>query len=102
MSTDVHQLDDGAWLSVNGTREVSVSECWRLADHGVCDCPVADFLVEGFVAVSADGGRVDGRVAGQCIACGDDGITGWLPLGRVDGDRFRPVAPGAIRSPTRP
>ena len=54
MTTDVHQLDDGAWISVNDSREVNVSDLWLLARSDVCDCEPADFLAEGFVEVSVD------------------------------------------------
>jgi len=99
MPTAVHQLDDGAWISVNDTREVTVSDLWRLATNEFCSCRLTDFLSEGFVEVAADGPRVEARVAGQCIRCGASGVTGWLTLGRVDPDTdtFYPVAPGAIR-----
>jgi len=57
VTTDVHQLDDGAWVSVNDSREVNVSDLWLLAEHDLCGCEVADFLAEG--------------------------VTGWLTVGRV-------------------
>ena len=84
MTTDVHQLDDGAWVSVDDSREVNVGDLWRLAGQGVCGCRTADFLAEGFVAVAVDGDAVEARVAGQCIQCGEGGVTDWLTLGRVD------------------
>jgi len=103
MATDVHQLDDGAWVSVNDTREVNVSDLWRLAGGGFCSCQLTDFLAEGFVEVGVDGGNVEARIAGQCIQCGASGVTGWLTLGRVDpetGD-FRPVVPESVHRPSR-
>jgi hypothetical protein len=104
VTTDVHQLDDGAWVSVNDSREVNVSDLWRLARHDVCDCRCADFLAEGFVEVGADGANVQGRIAGQCIQCGESGVTDWLTLGRVDPDtgEFRPVVPESVHLPGRP
>ncbi|MFB6202149.1 MAG: hypothetical protein ABEI98_09085 [Halorhabdus sp.] len=86
MPTAVHQLDDGAWVSVNDTREVNVSSLWRLDDGSFCACRLTDFLAEGFVEVGVDGRNVEARIAGQCIQCGTNGITGWLMLGRVDPD----------------
>jgi hypothetical protein len=103
MTTDVHQLDDGAWVSVNDSREVNVSDLWRLAAHDFCTCPLADFLAEGFVEVGADGANVEGRIAGRCIQCGEEGVTDWLTLGRVDPrtGEFRPVVPESVHLPRR-
>jgi hypothetical protein len=101
--TSIHQLDDGAWVSVNDSREVNVSDLWLLARSDVCSCEPSDFLAEGFVAVSVACGRVEGRIAGQCIACGESGVTGWLELGRADPDtgEFRPVVPASVHVPDR-
>jgi hypothetical protein len=101
MTTDVHQLDDGAWVSVNDSREVNVSDLWRLTNHDFCSCRLADFLAEGFVEVGADGANVEGRIAGRCIQCGTEGVTDWLTLGRVDPatGEFRPVVPGSVHVP---
>ncbi len=99
----VHQLDDGAWLSVNDSREVPVSDLWLLARHDFCDCEPADVLTEGFVEVGVDWPDVEGRVAGQCIACGASGVTDWLTMGRVDRDtgEFRSVVPSSVHVPRR-
>lgn len=103
MTTDVHQLDDGAWVSVNDSREVNVSDLWRLARHDFCSCRLADFLAEGFVEVGADGANVQGRIAGRCIQCGEEGVTDWLTLGRVDArtGEFSPVVPESVHLPRR-
>lgn len=103
MVTSIHQLDDGAWVSVNDSREVNVSDLWLLARSDVCSCEPSDFLAEGFVEVSAANGRVEARIAGQCIACGESGVTGWLDLGRADPDtgEFRPVVPASTHVPDR-
>ena len=82
MTTAVHQLDDGAWISVNDSREVNVSNLWLLAESDVCDCELTDFLAEGFVDVGVDHLNVEAKVAGQCIACGESGVTDWLAVGR--------------------
>jgi len=103
MPTDVHQLDDGAWISVNDSREINVSDLWLLARHDFCDCEMADFLAEGVVEVGVDWPDVEGRVAGQCIACGASGVTDWVTLGRVNretGD-FTPVDSSSVRIPGR-
>lgn len=87
VTTRLRILDDGAWLSVDDRRRVSVSELWRLQPTGFCDCDVADLVVENFQAVGVDGRTVEARVYGQCIACGTRSTTGWIPVGRVvDGE----------------
>ena len=83
MTTDVHQLDDGAWISVNDSREVNVSDLWLLAQTDFCGCELTDFLAEGFVKVGVDYPDIEARIAGQCIACGESGVTDWLTVGRV-------------------
>jgi hypothetical protein len=83
MTTDVHQLDDGAWISVNDSREVNVSDLWLLASTDFCGCELTDFLAEGFVEVGVDHPSIEARIAGQCIACGESGVTDWLTVGRV-------------------
>jgi hypothetical protein len=102
MVTDVHQLDDGAWISVNDTREVNVSDLWRLVGHDICACETADFLAEGFVEVGVDHPSIQARIAGQCIRCGASGVTGWLTIGRVvdpDNGEFYGVDPNSVHTP---
>lgn len=104
MPTSVHQLDDGAWLSVNDSRQVSVSDLWLLARHGFCGCAVADFLAEGFVEVSVDHPSIQARLAGRCIKCGHEDVTDWLTMGRVvdpEAGEFYPVVPGSVHVPDR-
>lgn len=104
MPTDVHQLDDGAWISVNDSREVTVSDLWLLARHEFCACEVADVLVEGVVEVGVDHPEIEARFAGQCIDCGTSGVTDWLAVGRVidpDDGAFSPVAPERVHVPRR-
>ena len=96
--TSVHQLDDGAWLSVDDTREVNVGDLWPVVG-GFCECSTADLLAEGVVEVSVDGRSVEARVAGRCIACGASGVTRWLELGRVVDGRFRAVDPTSPHLP---
>jgi hypothetical protein len=98
---DVHQLDAGAWISVNDSREVSVSDLWWLACQDFCDCAVADFLAEGFVEVGVDTRDIEARIAGQCIACGASGVTDWLVVGRVLDGEFFPVVPESVHIPQR-
>ncbi|MEA1931113.1 MAG: hypothetical protein U9O06_06155 [Euryarchaeota archaeon] len=83
MSVALRILDDGAWLSVNDQRRVSVSELWRLDAPGFCDCDLVDFIAEGFTGVSADGHQVAVTTYGKCIACGESGVPGKLPVGHI-------------------
>ncbi|MFC7096700.1 hypothetical protein [Halobaculum marinum] len=102
MSVALRVLDDGAWVSVNDERQVSVSELWRIAGTdtaGVCACDCADFVVEAFTDVGAVGQTVTADVAGQCIRCGEAAHVPGVSVGRVVDERFRPVAPDAVRSP---
>jgi hypothetical protein len=101
MSTAVRILDDGAWISVDDERVVAVSELWQLAEHDVCRCQTADFLVEGFIDVHAAGTSVFVRAAGQCVACGESAVSGWLPVGRIVGPdrRFASLATRDVRRP---
>ena len=104
MATAIHQLDDGAWVSVNDERVMSVSDLWRLVDHEFCTCEVADVLAEGFVDVGVRPPAVTVRFAGQCIVCGAEGVTGWIPIGRADPETgaFRPVDTGTVHRPRQP
>ena len=83
MSVALRILDDGAWLSVNDQRRVSVSELWRLDAPDFCSCELVDFIAEGFTEVSADGRDVAVTTYGQCIACGTSGVPGKLPVGQI-------------------
>jgi hypothetical protein len=98
---DVHQLDAGAWISVNDSREMSVSDLWWLARQDFCGCETADFLAEGFVEVGVDTRDIEARIAGQCIACGESGVTDWLVVGRVLDGEFFPVVPESVHIPRR-
>jgi len=95
VSHRLRTLDDGAWVSVNDRRRAGASELWRV--RGACDCPVADLLVEGIVDVGVDGRTVTARVAGRCLACGDETVTGHLAVGRVVDGSYRPLADDAVR-----
>jgi hypothetical protein len=104
MPTDVHQLDDGAWISVNDAREVNVSELWLLARQEFCDCQVADFLTEGVVEVGVDPPDIEARFAGRCITCGTEGVTDWLTVGRVidpETGEFSGVDPESVHVPRK-
>ncbi len=87
MTTRLRVLDDGAWLSVDDTRRVSVSELWRLDAPDFCECDIADLVVENFLAAGVDGRTVTARVYGQCIVCGTKSTVEWVPVGRIlDGE----------------
>ncbi|WP_246986045.1 hypothetical protein [Halorientalis marina] len=104
MPTDVHQLDDGAWISVNDSREVNVSDLWLLARHDFCACEMADLLVEGVVEVGVDHPDIEARFAGQCIQCGTSGVTDWLAVGRVidpETGEFYGVVPESVHVPRK-
>ena len=99
MTTRLRVLDDGAWISVDDSREVRVSELWRLNAPDFCQCALADLVVENFQTVGVDGPTVEAKVYGQCIACGETGVTGWVPVGRVHEGAFTELARAAVRSP---
>ncbi|ELZ33992.1 hypothetical protein C474_03505 [Halogeometricum pallidum JCM 14848] len=84
-------LDDGAWVSVNDDRKVSVSELWRFPGREFCRCDLTDMVVEGFVDVGVDGRTVEVRAYGQCIACGESATTKWMPVGRIVDGAFRHI-----------
>jgi hypothetical protein len=89
VSVALRILDDGAWLSVNDQRRVSVSELWRLQAPEFCDCALVDFIAEGFTEVSADGRDVAVMTYGKCIECGESGVPGKLPVGYIHESEYR-------------
>ena len=97
MTTRLRVLDDGAWISVDDSREVRVGELWRLDSPDFCACALADIVVKNFQTVGVDGRTVETQVYGQCIACGETGVTGWLPVGAVRDGGFVPVDRASIR-----
>lgn len=99
MAIAVRTLDEGAWVNVENTRIVGVSNVWKLARHGICDCDVSFFVVEVFTDVGVDGRWVEARAGGQCIGCGEHGTTGWLQIGKMGEDSFRPVEVEGVHSP---
>lgn len=101
MTVSLRLLDEGAWVSVNDSRVVGVSDVWRLVEHAVCDCETAFFVVEVFTDVAVDVRRVDVRAAGRCIGCGASATTDWLTVGRVDDGEFGRVAVDGVHAPRR-
>ena len=95
--TRLRVLDDGAWISVNDSRAVRVGELWRLDSPEFCACALADLVIENFQTVGVDGRTVETRVYGQCIACGETGVTDWLPVGAMRDGEFHAVDRESIR-----
>ncbi|XVH32669.1 hypothetical protein ACNS7O_05645 [Haloferacaceae archaeon DSL9] len=102
MSVALRILDDGAWLSVNDERRVSVSELWRLDDPEFCGCRLPDLVVEGFLEPGVSGRTVAVRVYGQCIACGETGTTPWIPVGRIRDGEFHDIDRQSVLRPSSP
>lgn len=101
MSVALRILDDGAWISVNDDRRVSVSELWRFDGPEFCGCALSDLVVENVQEVGVDGRTVETRVYGQCIACGTKGVTPWLPVGRIVDGSYRDLDRESVLRPTR-
>ena len=97
MAVSLRTLDDGAWVSLDDERRVGASELWYVAD--VCDCDVADFVVEGITDVAVDGRTVAAETYGTCIECGRSTTTDPVPVGRLVDGAFEPLAAGAVRTP---
>lgn len=93
MDVPVRILDDGAWISVDDSRQVGVSDLWRLSEHEFCECETADVLLEAFFEVRPNGDRIETRAVGHCITCGERGSMGWLTIGRVEDGAFVPADP---------
>ncbi|WP_126661813.1 hypothetical protein [Haloterrigena salifodinae] len=97
MTIAVRTLDDGAWISVNDSRQVSVSDVWTLSQGVFCDCEPAYVLLEAFVGVSVDGSIVFADAVGQCLECGTRDPIDRLPVGRVVDGEFRPYDPEGVQ-----
>ncbi|SEH64812.1 hypothetical protein SAMN05192561_12013 [Halopenitus malekzadehii] len=103
MAISLRTLDDGAWVSVADERRTGVSELWRV--RGVCDCPLAEFVVEGITDVAVDGRTVAAGTYGRCIRCGCSTSTTPIPVGRIVDGCYEPIDRDAVRRPvetTRP
>jgi hypothetical protein len=90
VTTRIRLLDDAAWVSVDDARTVGTSEVWPVQDLS-CSCALGWLVVEAFTDVGVDGRRVDARVHGHCVSCGESVQTGWLPVGRITDDGFRRI-----------
>lgn len=102
MTIAVRTLDDGAWISVNDSRQVSVSDVWTLSRGTFCDCEPAYVLLEAFVDVGVDGRIVTADAVGQCLECGTRDSIDRLPVGRVVDGSFRPYGPEGVQWRVRP
>lgn len=102
MTTSLRTLDDGAWISVNDSRAVGVSEIWPLATTAFCGCETAHLLLEAFYDVSVAEGRIVAGAVGQCIACGESGSIDGLPVGRVIEGEFYRYDPGTVQATIEP
>ena len=97
MTIALRTLDDGAWISVNDSRQVSVSDVWTLSRGLFCDCEPAYVLLEGFFDVDVDGPVVVARAVGQCLECGTRDSIDRLPVGRMVDGEFRPYDPESVQ-----
>ena len=97
VTTRLRVLDDGAWISINDSRAVRVGELWQVESSDFCGCVLTDLAVQNFQDVGVDGRMVETRVYGQCIACGETGITDWLSVGVVRDGEFLVVDRASIR-----
>lgn len=98
MPISVRTLDDGAWISVDDSRAVGVSDIWPLAVTDFCDCQTAQLLLEAFYDVGVVDGWIVADGVGQCIDCGTAGSVERLAVGRVVDGQFYPVAPESVQS----
>ncbi len=102
MTIALRTLDDGAWISVNDSRQVSVSDVWTLSRGVFCDCEPAYVLLEGFVDVGVDGSIVTADAVGQCLDCGTRDSIDRLPIGQIVDSEFEPYGPEGVQSLVEP
>lgn len=97
MPIALRTLDDGAWISVNDSRQVSVSDVWTLSRGVFCDCEPAYVLLEGFFDADVDGRVVVTGAVGQCLECGTRDTIERLPVGRMVEGEFQPYDPERVQ-----
>jgi len=102
MVVSVRTLDDGAWISVNDSRAVGVSQIWPITRFDFCECETAHLLLEAFYDVGVDEHRIVAGVVGQCIDCGTEGSIDALAVGRIVDGEFQPYEPGRVQSLLEP
>ncbi|WP_293028498.1 hypothetical protein [Natronococcus sp.] len=98
MAIALRTLDDGAWISVDDSRRVSVSDVWTLSRGVFCECEPAYVLLEGFFGTGVDGSVVVADAVGQCLECGTRDSIDRLPVGRIVDGEFKPYGPEAVQS----
>ncbi|MDG5818869.1 hypothetical protein [Natronococcus sp. A-GB7] len=102
MTIAVRTLDDGAWISVNDSRQVSVSDVWTLSHGTFCGCEPAYVLLEGFFGVDVSGSIVVADTVGRCLDCGTQDSIDRLPVGRIVDGEFKPYGPEGVQSIVEP
>ncbi|QFU81760.1 hypothetical protein [Natronorubrum aibiense] len=102
MPIALRTLDDGAWISVNDSRQVSVSDVWTLSRGVFCDCKPAYVLLEAFLDVRINGSIVVAEAVGQCLECGTRDSIARLPVGKIVDGEFEPYNPEAVQSVLEP
>ncbi|WP_323171895.1 hypothetical protein [Natrialba sp. PRR66] len=98
MAIALRTLDDGAWISVNDSREVGVSDIWALPTREFCSCETPHVLLEAFSAVHVSDHRVLADAVGMCIECGTRDSIDSLPVGRIVDGEFKPYEPAGVHS----
>ena len=98
MATSLRTFDEGAWISVDDSREVGVSDVWALPDDEFCSCETSHVLLEAFSETWIEGADVVASGVGMCIDCGARESIDRLPVGRLVDDEFKRYEPGAGHS----
>ncbi|ADD05178.1 uncharacterized protein Nmag_1602 [Natrialba magadii ATCC 43099] len=100
MAIALRTLDDGAWISVNDSREVGVSDVWILPFREYCSCETPHVLLEGFSGVDlrAIDNRIVADAVGMCIDCGTRDYIESLPVGRIVDGEFKSYEPGSVQT----
>jgi hypothetical protein len=98
MTVSLRTLDDGAWISIDDSREVGVSDVWTLPAREFCGCETAHVLLEGFTDVAVSDHRVLADAYGMCIDCGSRDSLESLPVGRLVDGEFKPYDPTGVQT----
>jgi hypothetical protein len=98
MPVSLRTLDDGAWISIDDSREVGVSDIWTLPERDFCECETPHVLLEAFASVHVSDRYVLADAVGMCIDCGTrDGLDA-LPVGRLVDGRFKSYDPASVQT----
>jgi hypothetical protein len=98
MPVSLRTLDDGAWISIDDSREVGVSDIWTLPDRDFCDCNPPHVLLEAFASVDVSDHRVLADAVGMCIDCGTRDSIDALAVGRIVDGEFKPYDPAGVQT----